>query len=145
MLVEAELGRLSGTEDGLTIEEYEARFTDIAQAGQFIDETGIDALAVCIGNVHGKYPPSGPNLRLDLLKCEGENQDTDGKPMTRADTSSTFGDLFPWCTTYVVTSCLPPMEEAAEEQAAAPAAAEFGDAAENGMEEEGYAGVEEEG
>ncbi|KAI4975758.1 uncharacterized protein LOC123409678 [Hordeum vulgare subsp. vulgare] len=68
MLVEAELGRLSGTEDGLTIEEYEARFTDIAQADQFIDETGIDALAVCIGNVHGKYPPSGPNLRLDLLK-----------------------------------------------------------------------------
>jgi fructose/tagatose bisphosphate aldolase len=31
MLVEAELGRLSGTEDGLTVEEYEARFTDIAQ------------------------------------------------------------------------------------------------------------------
>ncbi|KAE8818579.1 Fructose-bisphosphate aldolase [Hordeum vulgare] len=68
MLVEAELGRLSGTEDGLTIEEYEARFTDIAQVDQFIDETGIDALAVCIGNVHGKYPPSGLNLRLDLLK-----------------------------------------------------------------------------
>ena len=96
ILVEAELGRLSGTEDGLTIEEYEARFTDIAQvisltlqisttwtsipvsilnlhgkyfqAEKFIDETGIDALAVCIGNVHGKYPPSGPNLRLDLLK-----------------------------------------------------------------------------
>lgn len=41
--------------------------------------------------------------------------------------------------------CLPPMEEAAEEQAAAPAAVEFGDAAENGMEEEGYADVEEEG
>ncbi|KAE8799328.1 cytochrome c oxidase subunit 6b-1-like [Hordeum vulgare] len=38
------------------------------------------------------------------------------------------------------------MEEAAEEQAAAPAAVEFGDAAENGMEEEGAsasAGVEE--
>ncbi|CAM0913964.1 unnamed protein product [Alopecurus aequalis] len=68
LLVEAELGRLSGTEDGLTVEEYEARFTDIAQAEKFIDETGIDALAVCIGNVHGKYPPSGPNLRLDLLK-----------------------------------------------------------------------------
>lgn len=38
------------------------------QAEQFIDETGIDALAVCIGNVHGKYPPSGLNLKLDLLK-----------------------------------------------------------------------------
>lgn len=38
------------------------------QAQEFIDESGIDALAVCIGNVHGKYPSSGPNLRLDLLK-----------------------------------------------------------------------------
>ncbi|XP_038878743.1 uncharacterized protein LOC120070914 isoform X2 [Benincasa hispida] len=68
MLVEAELGRLSGTEDDLTVEDYEARLTDVSQAQQFIEETGIDALAVCIGNVHGKYPPGGPNLRLDLLK-----------------------------------------------------------------------------
>ncbi|KAG6589640.1 hypothetical protein SDJN03_15063, partial [Cucurbita argyrosperma subsp. sororia] len=68
MLVEAELGRLSGTEDDLTVEDYEARLTDVSQAQQFIEETGIDALAVCIGNVHGKYPAGGPNLRLDLLK-----------------------------------------------------------------------------
>ncbi|XP_059290437.1 uncharacterized protein LOC132043978 isoform X1 [Lycium ferocissimum] len=68
MLVEAELGRLSGTEDDLTVEDYEAKLTDINQADEFIDATAIDSLAVCIGNVHGKYPPSGPNLRLDLLK-----------------------------------------------------------------------------
>lgn len=98
MLVEAELGRLSGTEDDLTVEEYKAKLTDVnqvhfcstrvmlyscifiwiikivmiymlnPQAEDFIDRTGIDALAVCIGNVHGKYPPSGPNLRLDLLE-----------------------------------------------------------------------------
>ncbi|KAK6921267.1 3-hydroxyisobutyrate dehydrogenase-like, NAD-binding domain [Dillenia turbinata] len=68
ILVEAELGRLSGTEDDLTVEDYEARLTDVNQARVFIDKTGIDALAVCIGNVHGKYPASGPNLRLDLLK-----------------------------------------------------------------------------
>lgn len=29
ILVEAELGRLSGTEDDLTVEEYEARLTDV--------------------------------------------------------------------------------------------------------------------
>ncbi|XP_073147558.1 uncharacterized protein [Henckelia pumila] len=68
LMVEAELGRLSGTEDDLTIEDYEARLTDVNQAKEFIDTTGIDALAVCIGNVHGKYPASGPKLRLDLLK-----------------------------------------------------------------------------
>lgn len=42
----------------------------IFQANEFIDKTGIDALAVCIGNVHGKYPASGPKLRLDLLKVK---------------------------------------------------------------------------
>lgn len=40
------------------------------KASKFMDETNIDALAVCIGNVHGKYPPGGPNLRLDLLKVQ---------------------------------------------------------------------------
>ncbi|KMZ63805.1 hypothetical protein ZOSMA_398G00010 [Zostera marina] len=68
MMVEAELGRLSGTEDDLTVEDYEAKLTDLRQAREFINETRIDALAVCIGNVHGNYPASGPNLKLDLLK-----------------------------------------------------------------------------
>ena len=53
--VEGELGRLSGTEDGLTIPEYEARYTNPEQASEFCIETGLDALAICIGNVHGKY------------------------------------------------------------------------------------------
>jgi tagatose 1,6-diphosphate aldolase GatY/KbaY len=52
---EAELGRLSGSEDGLTVAEYEARLTDPAQATAFLAATGADMLAVCIGNVHGRY------------------------------------------------------------------------------------------
>ena len=35
MMVEAELGRLSGTEDDLTVEDYEARLTDVDQVLQF--------------------------------------------------------------------------------------------------------------
>lgn len=31
LLVEAELGRLSGTEDDLTIEDYDARLTNVTQ------------------------------------------------------------------------------------------------------------------
>jgi len=54
-IVEAELGRLTGTEDGLTVPEYESKLTDPAQAAEFVTVTGIDALAVCVGNVHGKY------------------------------------------------------------------------------------------
>lgn len=53
--VEAELGRLAGTEDGLTVAEYNAKLTDPKQAADFVYATGVDALAVCIGNVHGKY------------------------------------------------------------------------------------------
>lgn len=64
--VEAELGRLSGTEDGLTVPEYEAKLTDPDQAVDFVRQTGIDALAVCIGNVHGRYR-SAPRLDFNRL------------------------------------------------------------------------------
>lgn len=53
--VEAELGKLSGQEDGITILEREAKYTDPGQAEDFARQTGISALAVCIGNSHGKY------------------------------------------------------------------------------------------
>jgi tagatose 1,6-diphosphate aldolase GatY/KbaY len=69
--VEAELGRLSGTEDGLTIPEYEAKLTDPAQAADFVSQTGVDALAVCIGNVHGRYR-SEP--RLDFARLAAIHQ-----------------------------------------------------------------------
>jgi tagatose 1,6-diphosphate aldolase GatY/KbaY len=69
--VEAELGRLTGTEDGLTVPEYEAKFTDPAQALDFVTQTGIDALAVCIGNVHGRYR-SEP--RLDFARLQAIQQ-----------------------------------------------------------------------
>jgi len=64
--VEAELGRISGTEDGLTVPEFEARFTDPEQAAEFVSETRVDALAVCIGNVHGRYHRE-PDLDFDRL------------------------------------------------------------------------------
>ncbi|HXT36658.1 MAG TPA: class II fructose-bisphosphate aldolase [Chloroflexota bacterium] len=53
--VEAELGRLTGTEDDTTVAEHMARLTDPARAADFVARTEVDALAVCIGNVHGPY------------------------------------------------------------------------------------------
>jgi tagatose 1,6-diphosphate aldolase GatY/KbaY len=64
--IEAELGRLSGTEDGLTVAERDARMTDPSQAADFVAQTGIDALAVCIGNIHGRYPGE-PRLDFERL------------------------------------------------------------------------------
>jgi tagatose 1,6-diphosphate aldolase GatY/KbaY len=66
--VEAELGRISGTEDGLTVPEFEARFTNPDQAADFVAATGVDALAVCIGNVHGRYSRE-PKLDFGRLQA----------------------------------------------------------------------------
>ena len=64
--VEAELGRLSGTEDGITVAQREASLTDPVQAKEFVDATHVQALAVCIGNVHGIYH-TPPDLDFDRL------------------------------------------------------------------------------
>jgi len=68
--VEAELGRLTGDEDSLSVPEYESRLTDPGQAADFVRETGIDSLAVCIGNAHGRTetPPSLDFERLVDLR-----------------------------------------------------------------------------
>lgn len=65
--VEAELGRLSGTEDDLSVADYEARLTDPDQAAEFTETTDIDLLAICIGNVHGEYR-SEPELDFKRLE-----------------------------------------------------------------------------
>ena len=53
--VEGELGKISGTEDDITVAERDAFFTDPEEAALFCQETGVDALAVAIGTAHGQY------------------------------------------------------------------------------------------
>lgn len=64
--IEAELGRLSGTEDGVTVMGRDSKMTDPFQAHDFVLSTGVDGLAVCIGNVHGPYREE-PRLDFDRL------------------------------------------------------------------------------
>ena len=74
--VEAELGCLGGIEDGqgagLSEEEAQEHLTDPEEAGQFVLETGCDALAVAIGTSHGAYKfkkkPTGQVLRMDVIR-----------------------------------------------------------------------------
>jgi fructose-bisphosphate aldolase class II len=66
--VEAELGSLAAGEhshEGTASDEE--IYTDPAQAGDFVSHTGVDALAVSIGTVHGMYKGK-PNIRTDILK-----------------------------------------------------------------------------
>jgi tagatose 1,6-diphosphate aldolase GatY/KbaY len=69
--VEAELGQLSGSEDGYTVAQYEACLTHPDQAADFVQKTGVDTLAVCIGNVHGTYS-AAPQLDFKRLEAIGQ-------------------------------------------------------------------------
>lgn len=53
--VEAELGTVGGTEDGIVVSQEDVFYTDPEDAVNFVKETGIDALAVAIGTNHGQY------------------------------------------------------------------------------------------
>jgi len=61
--VEAEVGRVGRGEDGSEAKELIASIDDCVR----MDETGIDALAVGIGNAHGLYA-AAPKLRYDVLE-----------------------------------------------------------------------------
>lgn len=64
--VEAELGVVGGNEgEG---KAHQILCTDPDDAVRFCDETGVDALAVAIGNAHGNYPRL-PELRFDVLEA----------------------------------------------------------------------------
>jgi len=65
--VEAELGRIGGEETGIDVTNEDVHLTNHDQAREFVNATGIDALAVAIGTVHGFYK-SKPNIRLGLLE-----------------------------------------------------------------------------
>lgn len=61
--VEAELGYVAKLGQA---QEIESGFTDPDDAKKFVDQTGVDALAVAIGSAHGFYKAE-PNLDLDRL------------------------------------------------------------------------------
>ena len=63
--VEAELGLVGGSEDGSC--DHGIRCTDPDDAKIFTEQTGIDALAVAIGNAHGNYPVA-PTLAFGVLE-----------------------------------------------------------------------------
>ena len=66
--VEAELGSLAlGEFSNETEIDHGEEYTNPDRAKQFVLETGVDALAVSIGTVHGMYKGE-PNIRVDILK-----------------------------------------------------------------------------
>lgn len=65
--VEAELGKIGGSEDDIQVDENDAMFTKPAEAAEFVEKTGVDALAIAIGTAHGVYKGK-PELDFDRLE-----------------------------------------------------------------------------
>ncbi|WRS27640.1 ketose-bisphosphate aldolase [Oscillospiraceae bacterium MB08-C2-2] len=62
--VEAEIGCIGRTEEGM---DSPVVYSDVDQCIRMVEETGIDALAVGIGNIHGVYM-SEPKLNFEVLQ-----------------------------------------------------------------------------
>ena len=91
--VEAELGRLTGAEDGVAVAHSETRLTDPDQAADFAARTHTHALAVCVGNVHGKYYQA-PELDFERLAAIGRRLDI---PVVLHGTSGLPGRMIRRC------------------------------------------------
>lgn len=65
--VEAELGKLSGIEDEVNVEC--SNYTNPEEAKYFVEQTGVDSLAVSIGTSHGAYKFAGESkLEISILE-----------------------------------------------------------------------------
>lgn len=68
VMVEAELGKMPSREDGGgKVENKEALYTDPEMVPEFIEKTGVDALAIAFGTAHGIYTET-PVLSIDIVK-----------------------------------------------------------------------------
>lgn len=66
--IEAELGRI-GTTDFVETEHDDEYFTNPDEAGRFVAETGVDALAVSVGTAHGLYTTRQPRIDMPRLRA----------------------------------------------------------------------------
>ncbi len=67
--VEAELGRLMGIEDNISVDEKDAVLVNPKEAEQFVKESQVDYLAPAIGTSHGAFKFKGePKLDFERLQ-----------------------------------------------------------------------------
>ena len=94
--VEAELGKVGDTGFGGGEGTGEASpdvFTDVEESAEFIARTGVDALAIAIGNLHGRYIAT-PRLNIDRLR---EIEKRNEIPLVLHGGSGTSEEIFKSC------------------------------------------------
>ncbi|MBN1483425.1 MAG: class II fructose-1,6-bisphosphate aldolase [Chloroflexia bacterium] len=98
--VEAELGRLAGIEDDVSVASRDATFTDPDEAAEFVERSGCDSLAVAIGTSHGAYKFKGePRLDFERLERIAAKLPPD-YPLVLHGASSVLEDLVEICNRY---------------------------------------------
>jgi len=98
-VVEAELGRLGGIEEHVSVSEREAFLTDPDEAEIFVEKSKVDSLAVAIGTSHGAFKfKEKPVLAMDLVR--ELTRRLKGLPLVMHGSSSVPQDLVQLCNNY---------------------------------------------
>ena len=66
-VVEAEIGHVGAGENYENHDESDSQYTTVEEAKRFVEETGVDSLAISIGTAHGMYKGI-PEINFDRLK-----------------------------------------------------------------------------
>lgn len=66
-VVEAEIGHVGAGENYENHDESDSQYTTVEEARRFVEETGVDSLAISIGTAHGMYKGI-PEINFDRLK-----------------------------------------------------------------------------
>ncbi|MDR2598330.1 MAG: class II fructose-bisphosphate aldolase family protein [Holosporales bacterium] len=99
--VEGELGVLSGIEDDISVSAPGSFLTDPSFAARYIEETGVDSLAIAIGTVHGPYKGNNTPPKLDIPRLiEIKRQVGKDFPLVLHGASSVYPDLVSMCNQY---------------------------------------------
>ncbi len=99
VVVEAELGKLAGIEDDISVRERDATFTDPDEAVEFVERTGVDSLAIAIGTSHGAFKFKG-EPRLDFERLEKISSLLPGYPLVLHGASSVLPEFVDLCNKY---------------------------------------------
>ncbi|NLY70081.1 MAG: class II fructose-1,6-bisphosphate aldolase [Clostridiales bacterium] len=99
VVVEAELGRLAGVEDNVSVDERSATFTDPEEAAEFVEKTGVDSLAIAIGTSHGAYKFKGDPY-LDFERLEKIQELIPDTPLVLHGASTVLPEFVERCNNY---------------------------------------------
>ena len=97
--VEAELGRLAGIEEHVSVSDRDAIYTNPMEAKEFVERTGCDSLAVAIGTSHGAYKFKTAPL-LDFERLNEIEKALPGFPLVLHGASSVLPEYVEMCNKY---------------------------------------------